>query len=120
MATKIHYCTCHKSKCTCMYAHLTKSICTLTHSYLHACISHIFACVLLCFTVSFDEYPASSWTLSRQPVDLLTSLRQHYLNSIIQQVQGSADPQVYNRAATLVKYLCGLVRCELNVCLLCV
>ena len=80
-------------------------------------------CTVYCFCVvnSFDEYPASSWTLSRQPVDLLSSLRQHYMTSIIQQLQvvtGIVDPEVYDRAAVLVQYLCGLVRCVVyrNVC----
>ena len=64
------------------------------------------------YLTRFDEYPSHGWLLSQQPVDMLTSLKQYHMSSIIKQLKANnGDPKVYNRAVVLIQYLCGLVRC---------
>ena len=94
----------HVGVCVCIHVH---AIC-VDDRMVTGCLSfddHVI------FHIRFDEYASHSWSLSHQPVDMLTNLKQYHMSSITEQIKASSnDAKVCKRAVTLIQYLCGLIR----------
>ena len=102
--------------CMFMCAHAAH-VCVCTSTCLpYVCNRMIIGCRsfndhMIYLTFRFDEYASHGWSLSHQPVDMLTNLKQYHMSSITEQIKASSnDAEVCKRAITLIQYLCGLIR----------